>query len=168
MSKDKNRTLLVVEDDANDQALIKRAFQSNEVPSPIHILDNGDEAIAYLSGDGPYADRKTYPFPRLITIDLKMPRGNGFDVLQHIKNHPEWSVIPIIILSSSEDRHDIQTAYALGASAYLCKSSNFPDLRRKLRLFYDFWLECEVPQIDAQGRKLPTESKGKMGENYPT
>lgn len=164
--KNYHSTVLIVDDDANDLLLIEKAFRSIGVTDPIHLINGGREAIAYMLGDGKYADRSVYAYPTFITIDLKMPGADGFAVLQHLKKNPAWAIIPTVILSSSRDLDDIKKAYMLGASSYHLKPHAFDDLRRQLKVLHDYWMTCEVPEVDSTGHQLPTDSKGKLGERF--
>src|ERR1043165_2510725 len=101
-------TILVVDDDANDQELITHAFRENGVTQPIQCVSSGNEAIAYLKGEGRYSDRSVFPYPSFIMNDLKMSRGDGFSVLEHLKSVPEWAIIPTLIFSASADLDDIK------------------------------------------------------------
>ena len=83
------KTILVVEDQPNDRALIEMAFRQVGVTGPIHLLSDGEEAIAYMMGEGQYADRQKYAYPSFIITDLKMPCADGFDVLDHLKSNPD-------------------------------------------------------------------------------
>lgn len=159
-------TILIVDDDANDLVLIEKAFRSIGVKDPIHTINGGREAIAYMTGDGKYADRSVYAYPTFITIDLKMPGADGFAVLQHLKNNPAWAIIPTVILSASRDLDDIKKGYMLGASSYHVKPHSFDDLRQQLKVLHDYWMTCEVPEVDSTGHQLPTDSKGKLGERF--
>lgn len=162
--KRQNKTILIAEDDPNDQLLITRAFKKIDVTDTIHIVPNGLEAIAYLDGSGKYSDRKTFEFPSMLITDLKMPLVNGFAVLQHLKQNPEREVIPTAVLSASGDTDDIKKAYLAGAKAYLLKPSTTSELESVIKKFYDFWIEVEVPQIHPGGDMKPTASQGKLGE----
>jgi CheY-like chemotaxis protein len=159
-------TILLVEDDPNDRELIVRAFRSIGVKGPIHVVENGMDAIAYLDGRGMYADRKQYEFPTTILTDLKMPGMSGFDVLRHLKTDPEWAVIPTIVLSASADLDDIKTAYRMGAASYFLKPQNYEDLIALVKRLYEYWETAEVPQVNASGKMLPTERRGKLGEPF--
>ena len=159
-------TILIVDDDANDLTLIEEAFRAVGVKDPIHTVNGGREAIAYMMGEGKYADRATYAYPTFITIDLKMPRSDGFAVLEHLKKNPEWAIIPTVILTSSRDLDDIKRAYMLGASSYHVKPGSLEALRHQLKVLHDYWMTCEVPEVDATGHQLPTDSKGKLGERF--
>ena len=99
--KVQNPAILIAEDDANDQFLLRNAFKKIGVRTPLRVVNNGQEAIDYLNGVGIFADRTQFPFPTTIITDLKMPKMDGFSVLQHLKQNPHWSVVPIIVLSAS-------------------------------------------------------------------
>lgn len=159
-------TLMIVDDDPNDLFLIERAFRKIGVTDPIQTVNGGREAIAYMMGEGKYADRSVYVYPTFITTDLKMPEVDGFAVLDHLKKNPEWSVIPTVVLTSSRDLDDIKKAYMLGASSYHVKPSSPDDLRAQLKVLHDYWMTCEVPEVDRCGRQLVTDSAGKLGERF--
>jgi CheY-like chemotaxis protein len=159
-------TIMVVDDDPNDLILIERGFRAIGVLEPIRTINGGLEAIAYMRGDGIFADRVRYPYPTFITTDLKMPGADGFAVLEYLRNNPEWAVIPTVVLSSSSDLDDIKKAYMLGATSYHVKPSSPEDLRRQLKVLHDYWVTCEVPEVDITGRRLRTDSQGKLGERF--
>ena len=94
-------TLLVVEDNAHDVFLLKRAFIKAGINVPMHIVNDGQEAVDYLTGQEPYANRKEYPLPTLLLLDLKMPRLSGFDVIRWVREHKGLRRLPILVLSSS-------------------------------------------------------------------
>ena len=160
-------TILVVEDDPNDQFLIERAFRKAGVTDPIQIVGDGAEAIAYMMGEGKYADRKKYAYPTFVITDLKMPRADGFAVLDFLKHNPEWAIIPTIVLSASSDLDDIKKAYMLGASSYHTKPQAPEELRNQLAVINAYWLTCQVPEVDVTGKQLRTDSEGKLGERFP-
>lgn len=159
-------TILVVDDDANDLLLIENAFREIGVTDPIHTVLGGREAIAYMMGEGKYADRSAYAYPTFITTDLKMPGADGFAVLEHLKHNPEWAVIPTVVLTASRDLDDIKKAYMLGASSYHLKPGSPAELCQQLKVLHDYWMTCEVPEVDQTGRQLPTDSEGKLGERF--
>jgi len=161
-----NSTILIVEDDPNDQLLMESAFRGAGVGTPIHIVQDGVEAIDYMCGEGKYADREKYPYPTFIITDLKMPRMDGFGVLEFLKKNPEWRVIPTVVLSASEDLDDIKKSYLLGASSYHIKPSSMNQLRQQLVVLKNYWATCEVPQVDKSGKQIQTESEGKLGERF--
>lgn len=160
-------TILVVEDDPNDQFLIKEALREAGAVCPIHVVNDGVEAIAYICGEGKYADREKFAYPTFIMMDLKMPRVDGFGVLEFLKKNPAWKIIPAVVLSASSDLDDIKKSYMLGASSYHVKPQNMDKLRQQLKVLYDYWMTCEVPEVDISGKQLQTESGGKLGERFP-
>jgi len=161
------KTILVVEDDPNDQFFIKTAFREAGVTGPIHTVNDGKEAIDYMCGEGKYADREQYAYPTFIITDLKMPRADGFAVLEFLKKNPEWRIIPAVVLTASTDLDDIKKSYMLGASSFHVKPSDINQLRQQLKILHDYWLTCEVPQIDVSGKQVQTVSEGKLGERFP-
>jgi CheY-like chemotaxis protein len=159
-------TILIVDDDAGDRFLIERAFREIGVKDTIHLLNDGEEAIAYMMGKGKFADRSVYTYPTFIITDLKMPQADGFAVLEHLKNNPGWAVIPTVVLTGSVDLDDIKKAYMLGASSYHVKPTLPKDLRLMLKVLHDYWMSCEVPEVDSTGHQLHTDSQGKLGERF--
>jgi CheY-like chemotaxis protein len=159
-------TIMVVEDDANDQFLIQDAFREIGVTDPIQLVASGAQAIAYMMGDGKFADRQKYAYPTFIMTDLKMPDGDGFAVLEFLKSNPQWKVIPTIVLSASADLDDIKKSYMLGASSYHVKPQSHEQLRNQLKVINDYWMTCQVPEVDSSGKQLVTDSKGKLGERF--
>jgi len=159
-------TILVVDHDPNDLIFLDRAFRAIGVKDPIHTVSGGQEAIAYMMGEGKFSDRRLYAYPTFITTDLKMPGADGFSVLEHLKNNPEWAVIPTVVLTASQDLDDIKKAYMLGASSYHVKPSSPDALRQQLKVLHDYWITCEVPEVDSTGRQVRTDSEGKLGERF--
>jgi len=159
-------TILAVDDSEDDQTLITRAFRENGVTCPIQWVSSGEEAIAYLKGEGKFADRSQYAYPSFVMTDLKMPMGDGFSVLQHLKSTPEWAVIPTMVFTASADLDDIKRSYMLGAGSYIVKPNDYEEMRRLLNIFYAYWMECETPKTDAGGKRLDTKSEGKLGERF--
>lgn len=157
---------MVVDDDPNDLFLIEKAFRDIGVTDPIRTINSGRDAIAYIMGEGKYSDRSVYVYPSFITIDLKMPGTDGFDVLEHLKENPEWAIIPTVVLTSSRDLDDIKKAYMLGASSYHVKPTSPDALRQQLKVLHAYWMTCEVPEVDRTGRQLKTDSDGKLGERF--
>jgi CheY-like chemotaxis protein len=164
--KTKNFTILVIDDSEDDLIFILRAWQRLGVTNPIQTVRSGDEAIAYLRGDGKYSHRSIYTYPSFITIDLKTPSGDGLSVLEYLKRNPERAVIATAVLSASRDLDDIKKSYMLGASSFLVKPASLGELQKMLKTLYDYWRMCEIPQIDDTGKQISTYSTGKIGERY--
>ena len=160
-------TILIVEDDPNDQLLIKHAFRQIGVIDPIQIVGDGAEAIAYMMGEGKYSDRQAFAYPTFIITDLKMAGVDGFAVLEFLKGNPQWAVIPTVVFSTSTDLDDIKKSYMLGASSYHVKPQGLDELERQLAVLHAYWLTCEVPEVDSTGKQLVTNSTGKLGERFP-
>jgi len=164
--KRQTQTILIVEDDANDRLLLQVAFSRIGVSDPVRILDSGGDALAYLRGKGKYEDRSQYPYPTFLITDLKMPGVDGFTILADLRDNPERAITPTIVLSASSDSDDIRLAYALGANSYIVKPVDLEELFRILKLTYDYWHSCDVPYTDPQGRHIPTNSTGKLGQVF--
>jgi CheY-like chemotaxis protein len=158
--------LLIVEDDDNDRFLIQRAFVRLNVGYRIQPVKGGHEALALIRGEGIYADRKTYPFPSFILTDLKMPEGDGFEVLSYLKQHPEFQIVPMVMLSGSDDPDDVRQAYLLGASSFIVKPHGVDELEGIVQRLHYYWSECEVPLVDESGHAVATKSTGKIGERF--
>lgn len=142
-------TVLLVEDDLNDIFLVKRAFKRAEIPNPLQVVTDGVEAQSYLKGEGKYADRHQFPLPRLIVMDIKMPRKTGFEVLEWIKTDGALKRIPVVIVSSSDNVTDINRAYELGANAYMVKPMDFRSVENLFQSITHYWgLECAKPELD--------------------
>lgn len=136
----KKHTILLVEDDRNDIMLIQRAFTKAGIANPLMVVGDGTDAIAYLRGEGAYADRTRYPIPILVLLDLKLPKKNGFEVLEWMKNDAELRKIPVVVLTSSSEHPDINRAYALGANSYLVKPVSFDALHEMVKTLHLYWL----------------------------
>jgi CheY-like chemotaxis protein len=133
-------TILLVEDDPNDVLLLKRALDKAEINMEITVVNNGEQAIAYLSGEGEYADRGVYPYPLFILLDLKLPLRSGFEVLAWIRETAPTRRLPVIVFTSSKQPSDINKAYELGANSYLVKPVSYSDLVDLAKLLRTYWL----------------------------
>jgi len=119
---------LVVEDDPDQALLMIRAFQKAEIHAPLPILKSGEEAIAYLSASAPFGDRDRFYLPTLLILDCNLPGKSGLQVLEWIKTQPHLDQLPVVMLSSSSDPHQVSRAYNLGAKSYLVKPPGFKAL----------------------------------------
>jgi len=120
--------ILLVDDSKNDVLLMRTIFERNGLRQPLQFAFGGDEAIAYLQGDGPYHDRAQFPLPTAVLLDLNMPGKNGFEVLEWIHGQPAFRRLRVYIFSASNRPEDIERAYDLGASSYLVKPRNLDGL----------------------------------------
>jgi CheY-like chemotaxis protein len=144
---DEQLLILIAEDDPNDAVLLERALQKAVRRSTFRICTNGDQAIEYLSGRGSYSDRATFPFPRMLLTDLKMPRRSGFELLKWLQAHPQCNVIPSIVMSASDTVEDVKLAYQLGANCYFRKPGSFSELCKIVDLLVGFWSVAALPPL---------------------
>jgi CheY-like chemotaxis protein len=166
LTRRKDLWLLIVDDDENDRFLLEHAFRKLNVGYRIQPLQNGSEALALIKGEGIYGDRKAYPFPSFILTDLKMPGGDGFEILSYLKQHPEILIVPVVMLSGSDDPDDVRQAYSLGASSFIVKPHGVDGLEGIVQKLHYYWSECEVPMVDDSGRAIVTNSNRKLGERF--
>jgi CheY-like chemotaxis protein len=147
--------LLLAEDDANDVFFLQRAFQQAKVENPLQVVRDGQEAIEYLSGSGRFADRRQFPLPYLLVLDLKMPRKTGMDVLEWLQGQPELRCLPVLVLTSSAHRIDIERAYELGANGFVVKPASLEKRVELAKLIGAFWLEVnESPAVCTEGLEV--------------
>jgi CheY-like chemotaxis protein len=128
--------ILLVEDSPTDAMMTQEAFESSKPLNRIHIVDNGEAALAFLRRKGPYKER---PRPDLILLDLNLPKKNGREVLQEIKSDDQLRSIPVVILTSSRAEEDIAEAYDLHANCYVTKPVGFHGLAQCVQSISDFW-----------------------------
>ena len=153
--------ILLAEDEEDQVVLIRHAFAEAKIENPLHVVWNGQEAIAYLMGAGKYANRDEYPLPDLLLLDLKMPRVNGFEVLEWLRQQPGLAALRVLVLTSSEDLRDVNRAYQLGANSFLVKPLDFENVIELSRLIQDFWLKASsAPEISRPPRKAESEASG--------
>ena len=156
-----NKPILYVEDDDNDAVLMQRAFRKAEIDVPLRIVGDGQQAVDYLSGKAPFENRKRHPLPRLILLDLKLPRKTGLEVLKWIRTTPFVCTIPVVMLTSSSQDEDMHRAYLLGANGYLVKAGNPQQLLTLVKSIESFWLDQNVA-IHA-GAKFSAQAPGAAG-----
>ena len=132
--------ILLAEDQQDDVFLMRRALKKAAVPNPIFVASDGQQAIEYLEGKGPYADRKTYPLPGLLLLDLKMPRMDGFDVLSWVQSQAALNALPIVVLSGSGLEEDVLKAKSLGADDYRVKPDEPGALTEIVHQLHSHWL----------------------------
>jgi CheY-like chemotaxis protein len=159
-------TLLIVDDSEADRYLLTRAFRKHTSVYRVQAVSCGREALEYIAGQGQYADRQKYEFPSYIITDLKMPDGDGFEILCRVRSNRALSIIPVIMLSGSADLDDIRQAYEFGASAYFVKPATSEALENLVRKIHDYWSECEVPEVDSHGVAMMTTSEGKASARF--
>ena len=140
--------VLLAEDNPNDVLLIRQALEETKAPNPLHVVGNGADAIQYLAGEGPFADHDAYPFPVLFLLDLKMPVMDGLAVLRWLHEHPDIPrKLPVVVLSSTDLPSETQIAYAMDIQACIVKPLNYPELREKIRILKEYWLDYEAGAV---------------------
>ncbi len=132
---DSHRSILLIEDNPLDIDLTKRAFKKRHFINPITVARDGEEALAFIE-----KWEKEEPLPLIILLDLKLPKVHGLEVLRHLKRHDDFRVIPVIVLTSSSDDSDINTAYELGASSYIVKPVDFDKFLKVVTNIEIYWL----------------------------
>ncbi len=134
------RRILVAEDQTNDAFILERAFKKTGAKATLHFVRDGQEAIDYLEGEELFSDRNAYPLPTLLLLDLKMPRLNGFDVLEWVRSQKSLRRLLVVVFSSSEEMSDINRAYDLGANSYMVKPGDFDELLKLAEELGRYWL----------------------------
>ena len=143
--------ILLAEDSGSDVLLFRDAVKkcSEKLGVKIHIeaVPDGAEAIAYLGGEGKFGDRKQFPFPDIVVLDLKMPRLTGLDVLAWLKGHDEYRRLPKILFSGSSEERDIDEAYRLGVNTYFQKPGSLDEFRELVHYIICYWVHTQRPVI---------------------
>jgi two-component system response regulator len=147
-------TILMADDDADDRQMTKEAFDESHVANDLRFVEDGEELMDYLNRRGKYADPATSPRPGLILLDLNMPRKDGREALEEIKNDPRFRAIRVVVLTTSKAEEDIVRSYNLSAASYITKPVTFEGLLDVIRTMGKYWLEIvELPDNgDETGR----------------
>ena len=144
--------ILLVEDDPNDAELALRALKRCNLAGEVRVLDNGEEALEYLFSRGAFADRDRSEDPRVVILDLHLPRISGLDVLKTIKSNGRTRNIPVVILSSSREESDVITCYRLGVNGYVVKPVDFEAFQKAVLDLGLYWARLnELPQGNGMG-----------------
>ncbi|HQQ75459.1 MAG TPA: response regulator [Pseudomonadales bacterium] len=148
-----DNTLLLVEDNADDEALAMRAFRNSEHVSKVVVVRDGAEALDYLFGTGQYSGRDTGDQPRLILLDMKLPKLNGLDVLRRIRQDERTRYHPVVLMTSSRQETDIIAGYSLGANSYIQKPVNFDEFVESMRDLGRYWMQINrTPNLAINNR----------------
>jgi CheY-like chemotaxis protein len=133
--------ILIVEDREDDILLMQRAFKQAALKNPTQYVRTGEDAIAYLTGEGQFSNRTEFPLPVLILLDLKLPGKDGFDVLSWIRQQDGFRDLPVVVLTSSTHIRDVNRAYRLGANSFFVKDLDFQETLILSGLLRDYWLK---------------------------
>jgi CheY-like chemotaxis protein len=136
-----DRAILLVEDNEDDVFLMRRALKAAHIANPLQVVEDGQQAVDYLAGNGTYADRDQYPFPAVVFLDLKLPMKGGLEVLDWIRKQPQFANLVVLVLTSSSEPSDLKRAYGLGANSYLVKPPTAEQLLDLAKAFKWYWLE---------------------------
>lgn len=135
-----NMTILLVEDNADDELLALRALKKTAVPNEVVVARDGEEALEYVFGRGRYAGRDVSKQPKVIFLDLKLPKLNGIEVLRSIRNDARTSRVPVVLLTSSDEVQDLLDGYDSGANSYINKPVDFNEFVEQVKLLGQYWL----------------------------
>jgi two-component system response regulator len=132
--------ILLVEDDPSHRLLIRKNLENHGVANDVYEVEDGQDALDYIYGVGKYEDRTRFPIPDLVLLDIKMPRVDGFGVLEKLKTDPKTKKIPVVMLTTSSRDEEIAKGYECGANAYVTKPLDFADFAKKLCDLKMFWV----------------------------
>lgn len=132
--------IILVEDNADDAELVIRALRKSGINNPLVHLKDGEQALNFLFCEGPYQDRRLPPDPKLILLDIKMPKVDGLEVLRRLKTDPRLQLIPVVLLTSSKEDRDIKESYQLGVNSFVVKPVEFNTLTKTVERLGLYWL----------------------------
>lgn len=137
-------SLLMIEDSDEDFAAFERIARQSAIQNPIYRCSDGDEALAFLRQTGRFADSTSVSRPSIILLDLNLPGVDGRDVLRQIKQDAELKTIPVVIFTTSSNPRDVNICYEQGVNGYLIKPIDISQLKRTIRLFFEYWFEVTL------------------------
>jgi two-component system response regulator len=133
--------ILMAEDDPDDRLLVKDAFVESHVVNHLLFVEDGVQLINYLRAQDEFANRKDFPMPDLILLDLNMPRKDGREALEEIKADPQLRHIPVVVLTTSKAEEDILRSYDIGAAGYISKPVTFDGLVKVIQVLKEYWVQ---------------------------
>lgn len=151
--------ILIAEDNEDHVFLLRRALRKGAVLNPVFVVHDGEQCIAYLAGQGKYADRYEYPLPSLLLLDLKMPGKDGFEVLQWIRQQPGLKRLRVVVLTTSDAPEDVDRAYELGANSFMVKPLEKHQFFALTESIKGYWLwMSSTPDLNPSPPGFPVES----------
>jgi len=138
-------SILLVEDNSDDEVLMLRELRKQNVANRIAVVRDGAEALEYLFCTGSYADRDPNDIPTLVMLDLKLPKVDGLEVLRRIRADERTKVLPVVVMTSSDQERDVAESYSRGANSYVRKPVNFDQFREAVRQLHLYWLLINEP-----------------------
>lgn len=139
--------ILLIEDNPSDEELTLHALGKYKLANHIFVVRDGAEALDFIYGTGKYSGRNTNEFPKVILLDLKLPKVDGLDVLRKIKADPKTKHIPVVVLTSSNEESDIVESYKLGVNSYIVKPVDFKQFTESIRDIGMYWLLLNKPPV---------------------
>ncbi|MDA2932795.1 response regulator [Acidobacteria bacterium AH-259-D05] len=145
MANENEVEILLVEDNPHDVELTLRAFKKRHLSNKVHVVKDGAEALEFIFGTGAYAHRNAEDRPRVILLDLKLPKVDGLEVLRKIKSDPRTKTTPVVVLTSSKEERDIAESYQLGVNSYIVKPVDFDKFVDSVTELGCYWLLLNKP-----------------------
>jgi two-component system response regulator len=145
MNETNHADLLLVEDNPEDLELALRALRKANLAGRVHVARDGAEALDYIFCDGAHADRKVTDGPKVILLDLKLPKVDGLEILRRLKGDPRTKSIPVVVLTSSKEQSDIVKSYNLGVNSYIVKPVDFERFTEAVSTLGLYWLLLNQP-----------------------
>jgi two-component system response regulator len=140
-----DKRILLVEDNPDDEALTLRALKKNNIANEVVVAHDGEEALDYLFARGAHAGRQADDFPAVVLLDLKLPKVDGLEVLEQVRQDPRTATLPIVVLTSSKEQEDVAKSYAKGANSYIRKPVDFNQFIEAVRQLGLYWLVLNEP-----------------------
>jgi CheY-like chemotaxis protein len=163
--------VLMADDDIDDVMLVRDALKDCRCEADFRYVEDGDEAMDYLMGRGRYQNPDLSPRPSLILLDLNMPKKDGMQTLQEIRNSPEIRTIPVVVLTTSRDRDLMLRIYRLGGSAFITKPAVYKDMIKTVERLCEYWVKTvslpDHSQTEIQYRKPVSRESGRSGTAMP-